>query len=102
MPNTSEPAFVHVFAFKWKHGVTDSQQQQAEQQIRAFQGVISGLTQTHVGHNLSIRGNGYTFGGVMHFTDRAAFKAYETHPAHMALLSWLVPLIDVVELDLEG
>ncbi len=77
-----------------------AQQQQAEQEIRAFQGVIPGLLQTHAGHNLSERGNGYSFGGVMHFQDRAAFKAYEIHPAHLALLTWLVPLIDVVELDL--
>ncbi len=102
MPNASELTFVHVFAFKWKDGITASQQEQAEQQIRAFQGVIPGLTQTHVGQNLSVRGNGYTFGGVMHFRDRAAFKAYETHPAHLALLSWLVPLLEVVELDLES
>ena len=101
MPNESEATFVHVFAFKWKAGTSEEQQQRAAQQIRAFQGVIPDLLSTHVGQNLSERGDGYTFGGVMHFTDRAAFKAYETHPAHMALLTWLVPLIDVVELDLE-
>lgn len=102
MPDTSHLTFVHTFAFRWKPGITQQQQQQAEQQIRAFQGVIPGLLQTHVGHNVSPRGNGYTFGGVMHFTDGDAYKAYETHPAHMALLTWLVPLIDVVELDLEA
>ncbi len=100
MSNSYEPTFVHVFAFKWRNIATGTQQLQAAQQIRAFQGVIPGLTQTHVGQNLSLRGNGYTFGGVMHFKDLAAFRAYETHPAHIALLSWLVPLIDVVELDL--
>ncbi len=102
MPNEPKPTFVHAFAFKWKSATTEQQQQQAEQQIRAFAGVIPGLLQTFVGQNLSPRGNGYTFGGVMSFTDAAAFKAYETHPAHMALLSWLVPLIDVVELDLKA
>ena len=102
MPNASELAFVHVFAFRWKNNVAESQQERAAQQIRAFQGVVPGLTQTFVGHNLSARGSGYTFGGVMHFSDHAAFKAYETHPAHVALLSWLVPLIEVVELDLEA
>ena len=100
MPDASTSIFVHVFAFQWKEGVTDGQQQRAAQQILAFQGVIPGLLQTHAGPNLSPRGNGYTFGGVMYFADRAAFQAYETHPAHMALLTWLVPLIDVVELDL--
>lgn len=102
MPHTLESTFVHVFAFKWTPGTTEQQQQQAQQEIRAFQGVVPGLLQTHVGQNLSERNQGYTFGGVMHFTDRAAFKAYEIHPAHLALVSWLVPLIEPVELDLEA
>ena len=101
MPSEPEGIFVHVFAFKWKAGTTEQQQEQAEQQINALQGVIPGLYQTRVGRNLSPRSNGYTFGGVMHFGNRAAFQEYETHPAHLALLTWLVPLIEVVELDLE-
>jgi hypothetical protein len=38
----------------------------------------------------------------MKFTSKAATDAYSTHPAHMALLQWLVPLIDPVELDFEA
>jgi hypothetical protein len=38
----------------------------------------------------------------MRFTDRAACDAYAIHPAHLALLEWLVPLIDPVELDFEA
>lgn len=102
MPLTSESTFVHVFAFRWKPAATPSQQQEAAQQIRAFQDVIPGLLQTHVGQNVSERNGGYTFGGVMHFTDQAAFQAYTVHPAHMALVSWLMPLIDALELDLKA
>jgi hypothetical protein len=36
----------------------------------------------------------------MEFTDQASLDAYVVHPAHQALLQWLVPLIDAVELDL--
>ena len=102
MSSASAPAFVHVFAFTWKQGSTSAHQEEASQHIRAFQGVVPGLLQIFVGQNLSPRGNGYTFGGVMLFQDRAAFHAYETHPAHLDLLAWLVPLIDVVELDLQA
>ena len=70
--------------------------------IRAFQGAIPGLLQTHVGENLSPRGRGYTYCGVMEFADQAALEAYVVHPAHQALLKWLVPLIDAVELDVEA
>ena len=34
--------------------------------------------------------------------DKAALDAYVQHPAHQALLAWLVPLIDAIELDLRA
>jgi len=48
------------------------------------------------------RGKGYTFGGIMQFKDKASLDAYFQHPTHQALLAWLVPLIDAVELDLQA
>lgn len=98
----SEPGFLHVFAFRWKEGATEAQKERARKEILAFQGVVPGLLQAHVGPNLSEKGEGYTFGGVMQFTTRAAFQAYTTHPAHKALLTWLVPLISAIELDLSA
>jgi len=90
----------HVFAFQWKRGISDVQKERARKDIGAFQGVIPGLLQTHVGPNISPRGRGYTFGGIMQFKDQASLEAYFMHPAHQALLAWLVPLIDAIELDL--
>jgi hypothetical protein len=52
--------------------------------------------------NFSPRSLGYEFAGVMKFTDRAALDAYSTHPVHLKLLSWLVPLIDPIEVDFEA
>jgi antibiotic biosynthesis monooxygenase (ABM) superfamily enzyme len=92
----------HVFAFQWKPDTTDAQKEKATNDIRAFQGTIPGLLETHVGPNISPRGKGYTFGGIMRFTDQAALDAYVKHPSHQALLVWLVPLIDAIELDLNA
>jgi antibiotic biosynthesis monooxygenase (ABM) superfamily enzyme len=92
----------HVFAFQWKQAATDADKARALKDISAFQGQIPGLLETHVGPNISPRGKGYTFGGIMRFKDRAALDAYVQHPAHQALLVWLVPLIDAIELDLRG
>jgi antibiotic biosynthesis monooxygenase (ABM) superfamily enzyme len=92
----------HVFAFQWKQGTSEAQKERAAKEIAAFQGVIPGLLQTHVGPNLSPRGKGYSFGGVMQFKDKASLEAYVQHPAHQALLAWLVPLIDAIELDLRA
>jgi len=94
--------YFHAFAFQWKPDVTDAQKQRAARDIAALQGQISGLLETHVGENISPRGKGYTFGGIMRFADKAALDAYPEHPAHQALLVWLKPLIDAVELDLRA
>jgi antibiotic biosynthesis monooxygenase (ABM) superfamily enzyme len=99
---TTSVGVFHVFAFQWKPGTSETQKERARNDIAAFQGVIPGLLQTNVGQNISPRGRGYTFGGIMQFKDEASLNAYFQHPAHQALLAWLVPLIDAVELDLRA
>ncbi|HXN00075.1 MAG TPA: Dabb family protein [Candidatus Dormibacteraeota bacterium] len=91
--------YIHMFAFRWKPGVTQAQKTQAATTIKNFQGVIPGLQETFVGENDSPRGQGFTFGGVMKFVDKAASDAYGGHPAHQELLKWLMPLIDPIEID---
>lgn len=91
--------YFHIFAFRWKPEATDALKAQAAADILAFRGKISGLLELHVGQNESPHGEGYAFGGMMRFTGKAAFEAYVVHPQHQALLKWLVPLIEPVELD---
>jgi hypothetical protein len=91
--------YFHIFGFKWKPEATDALKARATTEILAFRGVIPGLLEAHVGPNLSPHGQGYTFAGVMRFTGKAACDAYIVHPKHQALLVWLKPLIDPVELD---
>ena len=90
----------HVFGFQWKAGTSEAQKEKAALAISALQGQIPGLLQTHVGPNISPRGRGYTFMGIMQFKDKEALERYPQHPAHLALLAWLLPLIDAIELDL--
>jgi hypothetical protein len=91
--------YIHCFAFRWKPGVTDEQIERAVVEIRGLQGQIPGLQETYVGRNESPRSLGFSFGGVMKFTDKASFQAYGPHPAHQKLLVWLMPLIEPLELD---
>jgi len=93
--------YIHTFALRWVGGTTEEQKQRAKREILALQGKIAGLLATHVGENLSPRGKGTQFGGVMMFTDRAAFESYFSHPLHDALISWLMPLVDPTELDID-
>jgi hypothetical protein len=90
---------IHIFAFRWKPGVKEEQKDQALTEIRNLQGAIPGLLETHVGHNTSPRGGGYEFGGVMKFVDEEALQTYGAHPVHQALLTWLMPLIEPIEVD---
>ena len=93
--------YIHMFAFHWKPGVTDEQKRRTLSEIRALHGQIPGLRETHVGMNISSRGQGYVLGGVMKFADRKALDAYGPHPVHQKLVAWLMPLIDPVEVDFE-
>jgi antibiotic biosynthesis monooxygenase (ABM) superfamily enzyme len=93
--------YIHCFAFRWKPGVNEEQMERVAREIQNLQGQIPGLIETYVGKNISPRGQGYTFGGVMKFTDQASLDAYGPHPLHQELLEWLVPLIDPIELDFE-
>jgi hypothetical protein len=91
--------YIHVFAFRWRSGVTEDQKQRVISEIRQLQGQIPGLLETYVGKNISPRGQGYELGGVMKFADRASLDAYGPHPVHQALVSWLMPLIEPLEVD---
>ncbi|HZD49782.1 MAG TPA: Dabb family protein [Silvibacterium sp.] len=93
---------VHTFAFRWKPNVTPEQKQRAVSEIRNLQGRIPGLLETLVGENISPRSQGYELGGVMKFEDRATLEAYNSHPVHQELLSWLMPLIEPIEVDFEA
>jgi len=94
--------FIHIFGFRWKPEATEADQARTEKEILAFRGVIPGLIEAFVGPNVSPRGQGFAYAGMMKFTDKAACDAYSIHPRHLALLEWLVPLIDAVELDFEA
>ena len=91
--------YIHMFAFRWKPGVTDVQKVRVRIEIRNLQGQIPGLLETWVGTNISPRSLGYELGGVMKFADEAALLAYPNHPVQVKLVSWLMPLIEPVEVD---
>ena len=91
--------FIHMFAFRLKPGVTLAQQDRMIREIGALQSQIPTVLESYVGNNASPRGQGYLIGGIMKFEDQAALEAYNSHPVHQALLKWLLPLIDAIEVD---
>jgi len=91
--------FIHMFAFRLQPGVTEAQQERMLREIATLKSQIPLVLKAHVGKNVSPRGQGFVIGGVMKFADAAALEAYNIHPVHQALLKWLVPLIDAIEVD---
>jgi hypothetical protein len=93
--------FIHMFSFRWKPNVSEQQKQRVLKEVGALQTKIPGILDSAVGFNTSPKGQGYEFGGVMKFANRAAYEAYNAHPVHDNLLVWLRPLIEAVEVDFD-
>jgi hypothetical protein len=91
--------YIHMFAFRFKSGVTEEQKERIVTSIQELQDEIPGVLETWVGRNDSPRGQGYELGGVMKFADKKACEAYGAHPVHQKLLAWLMPLIEPIEVD---
>jgi len=91
--------YIHMFVFRFKPGVTETKKQEIIAAIRRLQNDIPEVLETWVGRNESPRGQGYELGGVMKFADAAACERYNAHPIHRKLLSWLLPLIEPIEVD---
>jgi hypothetical protein len=91
--------YIHMFAFRFKPGVTDTQKEKIVAEIRKLQEQIPEVLETWVGRNDSPRGQGYELGGVMKFTNKAAMETYNAHVVHQELLKWLLPLIEPIEVD---
>jgi antibiotic biosynthesis monooxygenase (ABM) superfamily enzyme len=92
---------IHAFAFRWKPDATAEHKERAASEIKAFQGQIPGLIETHVGENFSPRSQGHDLGAVMKFTDRDALEAYMVHPLHQELVNWLIAYVEPIEIDFE-
>lgn len=93
--------FVHIFSFRWKASAEDCKKVDAIAAIRRFKDVVPGLNSVFVGENISPNSPDYGTAGVMFFESRQHFEAYVAHRDHQALLEWLRPLIEAIELDFD-
>ncbi len=91
--------FIHMFAFRFKADITSEQKDHVVTEIRKLKDQIPEVLEAWVGLNVSPRGQGYELGGAMKFADIAACDRYNGHPVHQKLLTWLLPLIEPIEVD---
>ena len=92
---------VHMFMLRWKDEATQAEKDCALRDVLGFDGKIPGLLEVKAGVNFSERARGHEFGAVMMFESLAALQAYMTHPLHLELLEWLVPLVEATDFDFE-
>lgn len=94
----------HVVLLKWKDGVDRGAVETAKAEIRALKGQIPGLLDVTAGDNFSSRSQGYDFGAVMRFADRASLDAYGPHPLHQRVVTdRLRPILaDILVVDYEA
>ena len=95
----TKPMFIHIFVIRLKPGVTEAQRDRMIREIGDLRNHIPLVLESYVGKNVSPRGQGFAIGGVMKFADQSSLEAYNAHPVHQALLKWLLPLIDAIEVD---
>ncbi len=93
---------IHTFAFHWKPEANEAQKRQAMEEIGALKAQIPEVLEAHVGLNFSSHGRGYALAGMMKFADRQRLQAYADHAAHQRLLAWLLPLVELIEIDFES
>jgi hypothetical protein len=91
--------YIHMFAFRFRPGVSEQKKDEIVEAIQQLPHEISEVKEAWVGRNESPRGQGYELGGVMKFADAAACERYNAHPVHQKLLGWLLPLIEPIEVD---
>ena len=81
----------HVVMFTWKVDVTPQQVDDLTSSLHALRGVIPGLISIQGGPDLRLRPGNPDYLLVAAFEDEAAWRAYQAHPQHKAVLA------DVIE-----
>lgn len=95
---------IHIVLLNLKPETTESETTNALARIRDLQQVIPGILDVQTGQNLnSPKGQGYTYGFVMHFPDREHLKAYASHPTHILAGKELVRISQsIIDFDIEA
>lgn len=84
----------HIVMFKLKDP-TPAALAEAKARIEALYGQIPELLRIEVGINIVESPRAYHFALVSEFDSLDALRAYQAHPAHVEMLGWLNPRLDV-------
>ena len=88
-------ALRHIVLFQWTDAVTDEAVDALEAGLARLPGLIPEIRSYRFGRDLGLGDGTFDFGLVADFVDEAGYRAYSTHPDHLALIEDLVrPIAD--------
>lgn len=80
----------HIVLFKWKDTATPKQIKAVMEGLNGLKDKIPGIVDLSCGKNFTDRGQGFEYGLVVRFRDRAALEAYQPHPEHQKIVQNLI------------
>jgi hypothetical protein len=94
----SETPLRHLVLFRFRGDAPDAEVREIERMFRELPQHIGGITALEWGRNHSAEGldQGFTHCFLLTFRDAAARDAYLPHPAHLAFVARLKPVLDGV------
>ena len=81
---------LHAVMFTWKSGVTPQQVDQVTAAIHALRGAVPGLVSVQGTPDLRLRPGNPDYLLVATFENEDAWREYQAHPLHRALLAELI------------
>ncbi len=78
---------LHAVMFTWREGVTPEQVEAVSTAIAALRGAIPGLMSIQGASDLRLRPGNPDYLLVATFENEAAWRGYQAHPRHKALLN---------------
>lgn len=79
----------HVVLFRFAKELTDAEEGEMAEQIRAWPETIPGFTGLRFGKDTSGRNEGYAYLLLTDFESQEALDAYYSQPAHVSFSEWV-------------
>ena len=79
----------HVILFKFPVPLSDDEEKEMFEQVRAWPDAIPGFTGLRFGKDVGGRNEGYAYLLLTEFESEQAHQAYYSHPTHVAFSEWI-------------
>ena|SRR5919197_6125746 len=82
-------AFQHIVLFRFPAPLSEDEQREMKEQVRAWAGAVPGLVGLRFGADVSGRAADWQYLLLTEFEDVETHRAYYEHPLHQAFSKWV-------------